>query len=366
MKKILLIIFMISTASSAFGEEHPKKSGLEVIIEAMAVQYAQSAAQNWALTKMEEEATKRLGKDLAQQLGESAANVLSMVGIIENVNSYDDAKTEGQKYSAAAHATASAIAMATAPIPVIGLVVQLGVIGQDLMAAFISKDFLLEQARLRADIIRTYKKISDLQAREFDAELTSYKDLSNRLGAISVLNKTISAQHEILCEKGTLDYKTPEACLASLLTIEQLLFKQVQSIQAIVNFNGRFINATSLKIDIDFLKSQLTNATASLANISNSIRYALNQVAFAQVLAIKTSIQRERIFRECRTSILIQLKEVLQSKKEVLEDSDYPLWRQSALDEKKLTLQNLSYGICLEYFNAAPDEIKTLTERALQ
>lgn len=365
MKKIFSVFIITIFASYAFAESKPSKSSLEAIIEAMATQYAQSATQTWVIKKMEAEAAKKLGEQFAQQLGESTTNILSVIGLIENVKSYDDAKTEGQKYSAAAHATANAIAMATAPIPVIGLVAQLVVMGQDLMAAFVSKDFILEQARIRADIIRIYKDISDLQTREFDAELKSYKELSNRLMALTVLNQTAIHQHQKLCEKGELDFQTPEACLASLLTIEQLLLKQVQSIRALTHFNGRFINVSSLDTDQDQLKSQLASAEKQLKEVSNSIRYALSQVAFNQVLTIKNSVQQDRILQKCQVSILTLLKDILQSKKDLLDGNEHQLWEQSALEENKLTLQNLTQGICLDYFTTAPDEIKSIATRAL-
>lgn len=68
------------------------------------------------LLLMQAQAAKVMGEHMAAQLGNATLNVMSVVGLVQSVQSYDEAKTEGSKYSGAAHGVANAISIALAPI----------------------------------------------------------------------------------------------------------------------------------------------------------------------------------------------------------------------------------------------------------
>jgi hypothetical protein len=365
MKTLTLLLTLVFLTQTAFAEAEPPKSDLEVIIRAMAEQYAKSAVQDLAIQELKTQAAKALGEHMATQIGDAAFNILAIVGLVQNVQAYDQATTEGGKYSAAAHAAANAISVAFAPIPIVGLMVNLAVLGQDLMAAFVSKDFILEQARMRLEISRIYKETSDIQIKQYNAELKAMTALTTRLGAITLLSDQGAQQHAANCLKEDFDFKTPEACLMSLLTLEQLISKQLHTMGMILNFKGRLLNFQSLGVNSKAMQDLYTKAEIQLKEISSSIRYALNQVVFNQVWDLKNQQEKEMVFRRCEASVLIKLKQILSGKKEVLQSSRDDIWKVAELEEHKMDLQTLLKGVCSDYFLAAPVNLKEIIASTL-
>jgi hypothetical protein len=364
MKTITVLLALVFCAQTVFAANEPPKSDLEVIIRTMAEQYAKTAAQELAIEELKKQAAKALSDQMAQQLGDATFNILAVVGMVENVRSYDDATTEGSRYSAAAHAAANAISVAFAAVPIVGLVANLVVISQDLTAAFVSKDFIMEQARMRAEISRIYKETSDIQLKQYNLELQVMTDLTRRLETITVLSDIAAKAHASQCVKDEFDFKTPEACLMSLLTLEQLISKQLSTIGLILNFNGRFLTYQSLDVNSNAMQELYKKSGTELKDISASIRYALNQVIFNQVWDLKNQQQKEMVFRRCEVSLIVKLKQVFDGKKEILQTRESDAWQLTDLEDKKRALHILIEGVCANYFQTAPSNLKELTFHA--
>lgn len=366
MKPLKILLALVFCSQTVLAGNEPQKSDMEMIIRAMAEQYIKSAAQDIALKELQKQAAKVVGEQIAAQVADTTLGVLSAVSFVQNVQAYDAASTEGGKYSAAAHAVAAAIAYAFSAVPLVGLAVNLGVAGQDLMAVYISKDFILEQAKMRAEISRIYKETSDIQLAQYNAEVKAMGILEARFYAVNTLALAYSKAHEGKCDKDEFDYKTPTACFYSLWNLREAIEKQIQTIGLILNFKGRFLKPNSNEEGFKKIQDGFKAAEEQYSKISKSMNSVVKQVVFEQVWDIRKQHDEEFIFRRCETSLLVSLKKLLNAKKELLMSQEQDAWLQSSVMEKQSELRDLVSGICSDYLRVATPELRDITMNALQ
>ncbi|QDK46626.1 hypothetical protein DOM22_16420 [Bdellovibrio sp. ZAP7] len=366
MKRFSLIFLVAVFSFTSVGQAEEPKSSLEVIIEEMAKQYALTAAQDYATKKTFELVAQKFGEKIAEQASKYLSNTLAVIGLIENVRSYDEANSESQRYAAASHAVANVVSMAFPPA---GLVAQFGVLAQDLSAAFVSQTYQLKMAATLAEIVELNKKTSDLQLAEFNAESKELQALALRAEAINDLLKDNSERYERDCARENDDVKNPQACLPRLLVFTQLLVKQGQTVKSLIEYQGRFLSLSSVMKpeEINNLKDLFVEANKKLKKMMLFTEEVLAQYAFDQVSAIRSQAELEKITVQCKTSILIELKGILVLKKDILTAQKKEWWKDSMLEEKKTDLITLTQGLCKSYYTSSvSNDLKLLVTRALK
>ncbi|MGZ3774823.1 MAG: hypothetical protein ACXVCY_12175 [Pseudobdellovibrionaceae bacterium] len=355
-----LLIFLISSSSSA--KSTLQKSALETVIEAMARQYVESAAKDYAVKRLETYASEALKSNLTGDL----SAVLAGIDLINNIHAYGDAKSESQRYQAMSHAIADAATLAN---PAVGSIIQLGMLGEDLTAAYISKESQLRQQKLIEEITHDEKLTSDMVNTEFQNEKKELLDLSSRATALSVLAKTISNSISSVCVLNNGDIKEPLNCFNDVLLYQQVLSKQIRTAYNIACYNGRFFNPTILA-QTEYKKSEMDqiikNADVSLKSSILTLRAALRQFSTQQVISIRNDVEKSMVDAHCEGLLITSLSNILKIEKEKSEGSDPDNdWLSDALHEEMQNLDTLSNGLCAEPAVTVDPDLRNFIKKTL-
>lgn len=360
---LLMVLVFASTSMAATNPQTPppaQKSMLESIIEAMAKQYAESYAKDLVIEQIEKYAAKVVGD---QVLG-SISYGLTVIGLIENVRSYDDASSESQRYSAFAHGVANAV---TLIVPGAGAIVQMSVLGQGLAAAYVSKDYQLKLAQTVAEIARLEKLTSDLMLAEFDQEKNAIIKLAARLESIEVLMKTTWDGMQIECARDGSDLIDPKKCLQHVLLYQQLLTKQVQTAQAYLNFRGRFLNVNNLLSaeDLKKMKEGIQETRNKLKGNQAVASNVLAEYSISKMAMIRGEVDKNLISQRCEILLLESVSKLIQIKKWMMESASED-WMSFAMDEEKINLNTLATGVCAESSVPVSGDLGELVRDQLQ
>ncbi|MFM6928770.1 MAG: hypothetical protein ACKOX6_09905 [Bdellovibrio sp.] len=359
----IFLVFPLFAFPRAFAES--SKSGLDLIIEEMAHQYTSTMTREWVLQQLDHYVAKKAGEEIAKSTTSTISTSLTVINIAESLNSYNSAETEGQRYSASAHAVAAAITLA---VPPAGFAAQMIVLGQDIAAAYISSEFQLKALKTIEEITSINKKISEFQLAQYNYESKSVLNLLHRAKAISELSQVAATAYSANCKKVNEEIQAPTTCLKYILTLNQLLQKEAETLGEVLTFSGRFISFYSTlspesQKDTQEIYVAVNTKSKSLNLI---LEETLGQIALDRSLQIKDDVEKDLYQRKCNTATLVELKKVLTLKKEVQTSGSENSWQQDMLKEAQQDLNLLITSACGRYLQEAPLDLQGLVARALK
>lgn len=365
MKKLLPFVLVLPLLLSPKSFAENKQSGLDLVIEEMVNQYTETVTREWATQQLEHYVAQKAGEEIAKSTTNNISTALTVINITDSLNSYEKAETEGQRYSASAHAVAGAITIA---IPPAGFVAQMIVLSQDITAAYISSEFQLTALKTIEEITSINKNISELQLAQYKYESKYVLNLLKRAKAINEFSQAAATGYGSNCKRVNEDIQAPSTCLKYILVLLQLLEKENRTLSELLSFNGRFISYSStLSLEAQEKTQEIyTTVNTKYKYLNFILEEALGQLALDHSLKIKGDVEKELYERRCNTATLVELKKILNLKKEILTSSSKNSWQQDVLTEAQEDLNQLVRGACERYLQEAPFDLQDLVARALK
>ncbi|WP_347356600.1 hypothetical protein [Bdellovibrio sp.] len=361
MKKLFagLMALLISAQASA-----AENSVLQSVLEAMTKQYLESYVRSAVIKELEEYA----GKILAQDLSGSVSTVLAVVNLVDNVKQYDEAASESQRYQAFSQAVANAVTLIPAVGPAIGALVQLGVMVQGMSAALISKTYVLETAKLITEITAIEKTTSEMILAEYKKEEAVFTTLIARSEALTALIKQNSALIKSQCySSDDIQVPNPKECLKSALLHKNLLYTQIQTMNRIVNFQGRFIiTATGVSPEMrESMKQILAVAEEGFKKIHGVVQQNIQSLNEDQIVALRIKASSRARFYRCERLITKELSGLLQARVEMESDSVDAILAEISLQESQQNLTELTEQTCQDILHQMDPELLRILKEFL-
>nr|BFD67072.1 hypothetical protein HAGR004_20940 [Bdellovibrio sp. HAGR004] len=359
MKKILvgLTALLISVQASA-----AENSALQSVLEAMTRQYLESYVRSTVIKELEEYA----GKALAQDLSGQVSTVLAAVNLVDNVKQYNEAESESERYQAFSQAVANAVTLIPAVGPAIGALVQLGVLAQGMSAALISKTYALETAKMIAEITAIEKTTSEMILAEYEKEKAAFTILIARSEALTALINQNSVLIKSQCY-GVDDIlvPNPKECLKSALLHKNLFYTQMQTMNRIVNFQGRFIiTATGVSPEMrENMRQILAVAEDGFKKIHSVILQNIQSLNEDRIVALRIKASsRARIYR-CERLIAKELSALLKARVEMENGGEDIVFAEMSLQESQQNLTELTEQTCQDTLpKMAPEILRIMNE----
>jgi len=346
MKVFLLSGIILFLVIPCWSQQDSQKSPAEDVIDEMAKAYVNSEVQDLAIQKLEQMASVALDKNLTGKVGAA----ISLYGIYENIHSYNDAASDSQRYQASSHAIAHAAAIVN---PLAGAVLQVSALFQDLSAAYIFKKYQIKFASMEADILNIQNQMSGLLKNQFEAENKALRYLLSRQSAIATL---IKLQHDYFAQKcagvepGT--GSGIDECQGSASLALGLYRRQVSTLKAIVQFEGRFLRFSNLVADpktrplFQDVPGQLDVLTRMIADAEEALTEHNRQMVEERIGQMDRELDRKRIQLRCEGRILKIRADNVFLKKSLKAKADEAYWIGPVLEENDIELQTLVTASC--------------------